>query len=145
MSYLLLINREDAVIDTPPNVDNTSPVVTQADNPGQDLQRSYAMARPELPSATVGGEPASRKQNGFSTGFKSLFTRQQPFSGAVAKPPTITNPVQGDVGRNNRQGKLYAGVMNQLVQYSASQANYAAAYVGSVPVTQVTKEKGNNA
>lgn len=146
MSLYLMVNREDELIDSyRPQVDNTSPLVTQADTPGEDLQTSYAMSRPELPDATVGGKAASKEQNGFSTGFKSLFNRQQPFSGAVAKPPAITNAVQGEVGMNNRQGKLYAGVMSQLVQYSASQASYAAAYVGNVPVTKVPTERGNNA
>ena len=136
MSYYLLANRDDKVIDsTRPGIEFTSPRVTQQDDPDANRQTSYAAPRPELPQADIGGLPASKIFNGFSNGFKSLFTRQQPFSGAVATPPGISNPVQGEVGKTNRASRLYAGVMNQLVGYESSQRS-GAAYVGILPDTK---------
>ena len=134
MSVLFLVDREQAVIDSyQPQTDETSPVVTQADNPGENPQGGPVAHLSGLPDPAVGGVKASGILNGFSTGFRSLFTRQQPFTGAVASPPAITNPVQGNVGQSNRAAQLYAGVMNQLVQYTPSQASYVAAYVGNIP------------
>lgn len=101
-------------------VSDTSPEVTQADNPGEDIQHIGGVKLPELPDPAVGGRNGSRDRNGFSTGFRSLAQRFQPFLGAMAKPPAITNSVQGEVGMNNRQSRLYAGVLNQLTQYRAS-------------------------
>lgn len=146
MTAFLLFNNEVDTIDSyRPQIDYTSPVVTQADNPERDRQALVAARLPELPSPSVGGEFGSRIRNGFSTGIRSLTNRTQPFSGAVAKPPAITNPVQGEVGMNNRQSKQYAGVMSQLTQYVASEASYAAAWVGNVNPARQAKEPGNNA
>lgn len=142
----LLVDRETAVIDSyTPQIDYQSPVVTQADNPGEHLQRMVPAHTPNLPAADVGGVFGSGLRNGFSTGFRALTNRTQRFTGAVAKPPAITNAVQGEVGMNNRAGKQYAGVMDQLTQYVPTQAGYAAAYVGAINPARVKIEPGNNA
>jgi len=134
---MFLIDRETKVIDSfAPQIDNTAPRVTQADDPGEDLQSIGGAKLPELPDPAVGGENGSRIRNGYSTGFRSLFARQQPFSGAVASPPAITNAVQGDVGLSNRADRLYAGVMNQMTSYSPVQ-DFALRYVGAMPTPQV--------
>lgn len=134
MSVFLLIDREDELIDSyRPQTDNSSPTVTQANTPDENAQHVGERRMNALPDPSVGGVNASGILNGFSTGIRSLFNRQQPFSGAVATPPATTNPVQGDVGNSNRSSRLYAGVMNQLVQYTPGSTSYAAAYVGAVP------------
>jgi len=127
-----------------PQIDYTSPRVNQADTPGEDLQTFTAVDKPTLPATDVGGRPGSGFLNGFSTGFRGLVARTQPFSGAVAKPPQITNPVQGEVGMNNRTAKRDAGVMSQLVQYVVAPQAYAAAWVGNIsPARVVSGSKGN--
>ena len=121
MLSTLFIDREDTVIDSMrTRTDNVSPDVSHADTAGVDLMHVVPVDASTLPNPAVGGEQGSRIRNGFSTGIRSLFTRQQPFSGAVATPPAIDNPVIGEVGQNNGAGKLYAGVMNQAVQYSGA-------------------------
>lgn len=132
---MLFINseREAALIDSiAPQTDFTSPLVTQSDNPYEDAMALGSATRPELPQADIGGVAGSRIRNGFSTGIKSLFNRQQPFSGAVAKPPAITNPVQGNVGESGRASRLYAGVKDQFATYTATQ-DFSRQYVGIMP------------
>lgn len=143
----LLVDRETAVIDAHrPQVDYTAPYVSQGDTPGEDPQRFVPVDKPTLPPTDVGGQPGSGYLNGFSTGFRGLVARTQRFSGAVAKPPQITNPVQGEVGMNNRTAKRDAGVMSQLVQYVVAPQAYAAAWVGNIsPARVVTGSKGNDA
>jgi hypothetical protein len=139
---IILPANEDAVIDSfRPQVDNVSPFVSQQDDPGNDLQALGGVKVPELPDPAIGGENGSRIRNGFSTGFRSYRNRIAAFTGAMASPPAIENPVQGNVGQNNRAGKLHAGVMNQLVQYVPDQASYVASYVGSVSPTVIARGK----
>lgn len=133
---VMLIDREAETIDEyRPRVSETALKVTQADDANEDLQTVGGTKLPELPDPAVGGANGSRIRNGYSTGFRSLFTRQQPFSGAVATPPAITNPVQGDVGVSNRGARLRAGVMNQAATYTPAQS-FALAYVGAMPDTE---------
>lgn len=132
MSYLM-IDREDEIIDyTRERTDYVSPVVTQADDPGQDLQRVGGVKLSELPDPTVGGVNGSGVRNGYSTGFRPLTARTQPFLGGMAKPPAITNAVIGTVGQSGRAGRLYAGVMDQLTNYSPTELDTAKAYVGKL-------------
>lgn len=106
---------------------------TQGDNPGQDLQTVGSANIPDLPDPAVGGQNGSRFLNGFTIGIRSLFNRTQPFMGQMATAPAITNPVQGDVGVNNRATRQYAGVLNQFVQYTPSLAQTAESFVGTLP------------
>ncbi len=110
---------------------DTSPAVTHTDTPGENPNGFGGDKAYRLPDPAVGGENASGEQNGYSTGFVSFFTRTQRFRGAVATPPPVRNPVQGNVGMNNRQAALYAGVMNQGSVYNPSQMQYNAAWVES--------------
>lgn len=128
---IILRTNEDTLIDgMRTQTDNVAPRVTQADNPGENLQKIGEDVPPPLPSASIGGENASGYQNGFSTGFRSFAQRFARFNGAMAKLPAIQNPVQGNVGVNNREGSLYAGVMNQMVQYTADQSKLAMQITG---------------
>jgi hypothetical protein len=135
---IIMRTLEDQLIDSyRPQTDYVSNVTVMADNPGQDSMAVGGVTIPELPSASIGGQNASKNQNGYSAGFKSMRQRIQPFLGAMAKPPAIQNGVQGQVGNTNRAGKLHAGVMNQLVQYTPSQIAYVASYVGNVKPTVI--------
>jgi len=134
----LPIDREDEVIDSyRPQTDNTSPLVTHSDTPNENRPRSYFAPRKELPDPSIGGEPSSGFLNGFSTGFRSMFNRLQPFNGAVVSAPPTSNNIQGEVGLSSRATRLHAGVMSQLVGYSASQSAYNAAWVGIPPAGKV--------
>lgn len=133
MSVFLMGHGEDAQIDNPGRTTYDNPVMTQADEPGVDLGNIPGTSLPELPNPAIGGQPASRFIQGFSTGFKSIFSRVQGFTGAVAKPPAITNQIIGDVGMNNRASRLYAGVMDQYTAYSGSDLTSAESYVGTLP------------
>jgi len=134
MSVMILVDRERDLIDSyRPHTANSSPVVKQADDVGEDLQTIGAPNGSNLPTPSVGGLNASSIRNGFSTGIRSLFNRQQPFSGAVQSAPGVTNSVQGEVGSTGRASRLYAGVMDQRTQYVASQ-DFATAYVGALPL-----------
>lgn len=128
---IILKQNEDRLIDSyAPQTDNVSPRVTQADNPGENLMNVGGDTPPPLPSPTVGGQNGSGFRNGFSTGFRSFASRFARFNGAMAKLPAISNPVQGTVGTNNREGSLYMGVMNQQVQYSPDQSVLARQITG---------------
>lgn len=123
MSTTLLVtsSQEDRLIDMyRPGVSATSPTVSQADNVGEDRANYGGVKAAELPDPAVGGQNGVRLNNGFSTGFRGLFSRQQPFTGAVAKPQAISNPVVGEVGTSNRGNRQYVGVMDQATQYSAN-------------------------
>jgi len=129
--FVLAGENERRVIDAMrPQTDYVSPEVTQADLPGHDPSGIGGDKGYNLPDPSVGGQNASGKQNGFSTGFRSMFTRLQSFRGAVAKPPAVHNPVQGEVGMNNRQAALYAGVMSQNATYAPATSQYNAIWVG---------------
>lgn len=117
---LVIPRNEDALIDSMrTRTDSTSPHVTQADDPGQDIQSVGGVKLPELPDPTVGGQNGSKIRNGFSTGFRGIRARIAAFNGQMLTAPAITNPVQGNVGRGNRAASQYVGVLNQLAQYSA--------------------------
>lgn len=132
MSFFL-VDREVELIDSyTEKTDYVSPVVTQTDNPDRDLQLVGGVQLAELPSPSVGGQNGSGTLNGYSTGFRPLTARTQPFSGAMAKPPAITNAVIGTVGQSGRAGRLYAGVMDQLSGYNPSETTAAKAYVGKI-------------
>lgn len=120
MAILPTLNEADLIDAYRPRTAFVAPEVTQADNPHRDLQRVGGVSLPELPDPTIGGENGSRIRNGFSTGFANRFAK---FNGAMAKPPAITNPIQGEVGQSGRADRLYAGVMNQLVQYTPASNN----------------------
>jgi hypothetical protein len=129
----MILDTEAALIDSyRPQTDYTSPVVTQSDNPGEDLSTVGGTKLSELPDPAVGGQNGSRDRNGYSTGFRPRTMTQQPFTGAMAKPPAITNAVVGNVGQSNRASRLYAGVMNQLTYYEAQPVAVARAYVGRI-------------
>jgi hypothetical protein len=134
MSVFLLVDTETRYIDKyTPSIDFTSTVVTQGDTPGEDLQVMNPERGSHLPDPSTGGAFGSRILNGFSNGIRSLTNRTQPFSGAVARPPAISNPVQGDVGINNRQSKTYAGAVSQLSAYQPSEQSYFAKWLGVMP------------
>lgn len=136
---IILRGNEDQLIDSyRPQADATAPIVVQAANIGHDLQTVGGVKVPELPDPAIMGQNASGRQNGYSVGFFGRRATRAPFMGAMAKPPAITNAVQGNVGVNNRASKLWAGVMDQLVQYTPNQGIYAATYVGAVdPTTRI--------
>lgn len=128
---LILRRNEDALIDSmAPQTDHSSPEVTQADNPGENLMTVGGDSPPPLPSPTVGGVNGSGYRNGFSNGFRSFASRFGRFTGATAKLPSISNPVQGNVGVGNRESSLYMGVMNQLVHYTPDQSQLAQQITG---------------
>lgn len=127
----LMFEGERRMIDkSRPDIDNVAPLVTQANTPGENLQNIGEDRAYVLPDPAVGGQNASAVQNGYSTGFRSMFTRLQRFRGQMATPPAIRNAVQGDVGRNNRQASLYAGVMDQNNTYNPASLGYNAVWVG---------------
>jgi len=127
---LIVPRSEDALIDSyGPRTDDTAPTVTQADDPGADLQSVGGASIPALPSPSVGGQNGSRIRNGFSTGFRGFRQRIAALTGIVVVAPPIRNPVQGDVGRTNRVASLYAGVRDQQVQYSAADPSLLAAQI----------------
>lgn len=133
MSVMFLIDQETQKIDTArPVTNNRAPYVSQADDPGSDLQSMGQAHKPNLPDPSVGGENGSRFLLGFSTGFKSLFNRTQRFSGAVGVPQPVTNPVQGNVGSQNNAGRLFAGVKDQVAGYRPSTGSSYQSYVGIV-------------
>jgi hypothetical protein len=131
---MLVIPTDDAVLidQYAPRTEITSPRVTQMDTPGQNLMSVGGVKVPELPDPAIGGKNGSGSLNGFSTGFRSIRSKLQPFLGAIILAPAMDNPVQGQVGNSSRATKTYMGVMNQLLQYVPSQAEYASSYVGTV-------------
>lgn len=140
---IILRTNEDTMIDSyRPQVDYVAPVVVQAADPGHDLMGVGGTKISELPDPAVGGQNGSGQRNGYNVGFFGRTATRMPFLGAMAKPPAITNAVQGNVGTNNRASKLYAGVRDQLVQYTPNQGIYAATYIGAVdPTTRVVSGK----
>lgn len=140
---IILRGNEDQMIDSfRPQTDAVSPHVIQSANPDHDLMNVGGVKIPELPDPSILGANASGRQNGYSTGFLGRRARLAAFNGAMAKPPAITNAVQGNVGINNRASKLHAGVMNQLVEYKPNQGIFAATYVGAVePTTRIVTGK----
>lgn len=134
MSALLLVDAgEDELIDeTRYHTVGFQPTVTHAANPGDALMTVGEQRPAELPDPSVGGQNASGRVYGYSTGFQGYRATHQPFMGAVLQVPTEPMVVQGQVGASHRADRLHAGVMDQLTQYTPARAEYVSAYVGPV-------------
>lgn len=136
------VDNDAALIDQyRPHTDGVQPYRSQGDTPGHDLMGVGGDSPSPLPSPTVGGENGSGYLNGFSTGFRSIAQRFARFTGAMIQPPAIQNPVQGQIGMTNRSASLYAGVMDQLTQYTPDQAAYVSAWVGPVPTRTIVTSR----
>jgi len=113
----------------PTGTDLNAPFVSQTSPVGTVTPLPANVAFVPLPDPTVGGVNGGGTI-GYSTGFKSWASRWQAFTGRVLGFAPIINPVQGQVGLTNRANRLRSGVLNQLVQYTASMPDYAASFVG---------------
>ncbi|WGH20700.1 hypothetical protein SEA_SCOUPSA_20 [Microbacterium phage SCoupsA] len=139
MSMLLVQDDDEKIVKSRPGM-MFGVKGNQGSDPGENLMDVGEAHVNGLPDPSLGGQNASGFINGFSMGIRSLFSRTQPFMGQMATAPVITNPIQGEVGQSNRADRLYAGVMNQFVQYTPSLGQYAPSYVGLLPEKlQVTK------
>lgn len=139
MSVLVLMPSDmDEVQDTGRyRLGATGGAQTHQADPGEALMTVGENVPAHLPDASTGGQNGTGQNLGYSTGFVGIRQRLQPFMGAVIQVPREQLPVQGNVGASNRAGRLYAGVMDQLTQYTPSQADYVSSYVGPVPVGTV--------
>lgn len=132
MSMLLVQDDDEKIVKTRPSM-MFGVKGNQGDNPGENPMHVGEAHITGVPDPAVGGQNGSGFLNGFSMGIRSLFNRTQPFMGQTVKAPEITNPIQGEVGQSNRADRLYAGVLNQFVQYTPTLGQYAPSYVGLLP------------
>lgn len=134
MSALLLVPTDEVAVidDTRFHTMGMQPGVSHGANPGEQLMTVGEQKPAPLPDASIGGENATGKVYGYSTGFQGYRQTHQPFMGAVLQVPAEQLVVQGNVGASTRADRLHAGVMDQLTQYVPSQAEYVSSYIGPV-------------
>lgn len=81
---------------------------------------------------TIGGRPGNGNTLGYSTGMRPRKESRTPLTGRVLVLKNMgVHPVVGEVGRDNRANKLFAGVASQNTDYQPlTTAQIAAQFTG---------------
>lgn len=103
---------------------------TQAQQSSGDWEESFQGVSRYV-DQSVGGQPGNANQLGYSTGLKPRKESRTPLSGRVLVLNNMgVHPVIGQVGRDNRANKLFAGVASQSADYTLTTEELAAQFTG---------------